>query len=229
MFPRKFEYVAPQSLDEAVSALKSSDSAKVMSGDEPSATHEAPAAFARTRGRHRPYPGLDSIDDGGDMVTIGALVRHYQTSESSAIPRALASAAAYTGDVQVRNRGTTVGAVVHGDLAADQPAAFLALGGIVVTQGPNGVREIPAADFFVDTLTTAIAPDEVATAIKVPRGGSSAYDKLGRRGGHTDYAVAGRGCVGAKRQWADHRMPGRPHRRLGTAHPRRGDRGGDDR
>ena len=136
-------------------------------------------------------PGLDSIDDGGDMVTIGALVRHYQTSESSAIPRALASAAAYTGDVQVRNRGTTVGAVVHGDLAADQPAAFLALGGIVVTQGPNGVREIPAADFFVDTLTTAIAPDEVATAIKVPRGGSSAYDKLGRRGGHTDYAVAG--------------------------------------
>jgi carbon-monoxide dehydrogenase medium subunit len=81
--------------------------------------------------------------------------------------------------------------VVHGDLAADQPAAVLALGGVIVAEGPNGVREIPAAEFFVDTLTTAVEPDEVVTAIKVPTAGKSAYDKLGRRGGHTDYAVAG--------------------------------------
>jgi carbon-monoxide dehydrogenase medium subunit len=135
--------------------------------------------------------GLDSIDNQGDMVSIGALVRHYQTAEAQNVPRALAQAASYTGDVQVRNRGTTVGAVVHGDLAADQPSAVLALGGVIVAQGPNGTREIAADDFFVDALTTAVAPDEVVTAIKVRKGGMSAYDKLGRRGGRTDYAVAG--------------------------------------
>jgi carbon-monoxide dehydrogenase medium subunit len=81
--------------------------------------------------------------------------------------------------------------VVHGDLAADQPAAVLALGGVIVAQGPNGTREIPASEFFVDALTTAVEPDEVVTAVKVMKSGMSAYDKIGRRGGRTDYAVAG--------------------------------------
>ncbi|CAN5225223.1 xanthine dehydrogenase family protein subunit M [soil metagenome] len=192
MFPRKFDYVAPKSLDEAVDALKGADFAKVMSGGMSllplMKLRLVSPELVVDIGR---IAGLDSIEENGDMITLGALVRHYQTAESGGVPQALASAAAYTGDVQVRNRGTTVGAIVHGDLAADQPAAILALGGIVVVQGPNGVREIPASDFFVDTLTTAIEPDEIATAIKVPTGGSSAYDKLGRRGGHTDYAVAG--------------------------------------
>jgi carbon-monoxide dehydrogenase medium subunit len=135
--------------------------------------------------------GLDSINDEGEMVSIGALVRHFQTAEATNVPTALAQAASYTGDVQVRNRGTTVGAVVHGDLAADQPAAVLALGGVIVAQGPNGTREIPASEFFVDALTTAVEPDEVVTAVKVMKSGMSAYDKIGRRGGRTDYAVAG--------------------------------------
>jgi len=192
VFPRKFDYVAPSSLDEAVDALKGAGFAKVMSGGMSllplMKLRLVSPELVVDIGR---IPGLDQISEEGDVLTIGALVRHYQTAGSEKVPAALAAAAAYTGDVQVRNRGTTVGAVVHGDLAADQPAAVLALGGVIVVQGPNGVREIPATDFFVDTLTTAIEPDEVATAIKVPRGGSSAYDKLGRRGGHTDYAVAG--------------------------------------
>ncbi|MGH8927776.1 MAG: FAD binding domain-containing protein, partial [Acidimicrobiia bacterium] len=75
---------------------------------------------------------------------------------------------------------------------ADQPAAVLALGGTMVLKGPNGMREVAAADFFVDALTTAVEPDEIVTEIRLPKnGGSSGYDKLGRRGGHTDYAVAG--------------------------------------
>lgn len=193
MFPRSFEYVAPSSIGEAVDALKAAEFAKVMSGG----MSLLPLMKLRLLspdlvvdiGR---IPGLDSIDDGGDDVTIGALVRHRETALSTAVPTALRTAAGWTGDVQVRNRGTTCGAVAHGDIAADQPAAVLALGGTIVTQGRGGAREIRAADFFVDALTTALEPDEIVTHIRIPKaGGGSAYDKLGRRGGHTDYAVAG--------------------------------------
>lgn len=192
MFPRAFEYVAPASIEEAITALKGSEFAKVMSGGMSllplMKLRLVSPELVVDIGR---ISGLDSIDDRGDMVSIGALVRHYQTAEAQNVPRALAQAASYTGDVQVRNRGTTVGAVVHGDLAADQPSAVLALGGVIVAQGPNGTREIAADDFFVDALTTAVEPDEVVTAVKVRKDGMSAYDKLGRRGGRTDYAVAG--------------------------------------
>jgi carbon-monoxide dehydrogenase medium subunit len=62
----------------------------------------------------------------------------------------------------------------------------------MVAQGPAGTREIAAADFYVDTLTSALEPDEILVEIRIPKtSGASAYDKLGRRGGHTDYAVAG--------------------------------------
>ena len=193
MFPRSFEYVAPASIDEAVSALKGAAFAKVMSGG----MSLLPLMKMRLLspdlvvdiGR---ISGLDAITDNGDHITIGALVRHHQTAASEVIPEALKTAAAWTGDVQVRNRGTTVGSVVHGDIAADQPAAVLALGGTIVVQGPGGTREIAASDFFLDAMTTAVGPDEIAIEVRVPKdGGSSGYDKLGRRGGHTDYAVAG--------------------------------------
>lgn len=192
MFPRSFDYVAPASIDEAVSALKGAAFAKVMSGG----MSLLPLMKMRLLspdlvvdiGR---ISGLDAISDNGDHVAIGALVRHHQTAASAAVPAALMTAAAWTGDVQVRNRGTTVGSVVHGDIAADQPAAVLALGGTIVVQGPGGTREIAASDFFLDAMTTAVAPDEIAIEVRVPKGGSSGYDKLGRRGGHTDYAVAG--------------------------------------
>lgn len=193
MFPRSFDYVAPASLDEAVSALKGPGFAKVMSGG----MSLLPLMKLRLLSPDLVVDighisGLNTIADKGDHISIGALVNHYQTAESAAVPAVLRTAAAWTGDVQVRNRGTTCGAVAHGDLAADQPSAVLALGGIMVAKGPKGTREIAAADFFVDAMTTALAPDEILTEIKIPKsGGSSGYDKLGRRGGHTDYAVAG--------------------------------------
>jgi carbon-monoxide dehydrogenase medium subunit len=193
VFPRSFDYMAPASLDEAVSALSGTGFAKVMSGG----MSIIPLMKLRLLspdlvvdiGR---ISGLDSITDKGDHVSIGALVRHHETAASAAVPDALRTAAGWTGDVQVRNRGTTCGAIAHGDLAADQPAAVLALGATMVVKGSKGVREISADDFFVDTLTTALEPDEILTEIRIPKsGGGSAYDKLGRRGGHTDYAVAG--------------------------------------
>ena len=79
----------------------------------------------------------------------------------------------------------------HADVAADQPAAALALGATMVAASSRGTREIASEDFFVDALTSALEPDEVLVEVRIPKGAASAYDKLGRRGGHTDYAVAG--------------------------------------
>ncbi len=196
MYPREFEYMAAASIDEAVSALAANPGAKVMSGG----MSLIPLMKLRLLSPEMVIdigriPGLDGITDEGDHIAIGALARHADVGSSALVAehgRALAQAASWTGDVQVRNRGTLAGALAHADLAADTPAAALALGAIMVAQGPGGTREIAAADFFVDTLTSALSPDEVLVEVRLPkRGGQSAYDKLGRRGGHTDYAVAG--------------------------------------
>lgn len=192
MYPRQFEYVAATSIDEAVQALGSSEFAKVMSGG----MSLLPMMKLRLLSPETVVdigriPGLDQIRDESDYVAIGALVRHAQTAASD-LPKALVDAASWTGDVQVRNRGTTCGAAAHCDIAADQTAAILALGSTMVAQGGGGTREIPADQFFVDAMTSDLQPDEILTEIRIPKsGGATAYDKLGRRGGHTDYAVAG--------------------------------------
>ncbi len=198
MYPREFDYVAPGTLDEALTALAGNPGAKVMSGGMsliPMMKMRllSPATVIDI-GR---IPGLDTIEDRGDHLAIGALVRHAQTASSdlvSTYAAALGQAAALTGDVQVRNRGTTVGAVAHADLAADTTAAVLALGATMVARSSSGTREIPASEFFVDTLTSALADDEILVELRIPKSGegeSSAYTKLGRRGGESDYAVAG--------------------------------------
>lgn len=192
MYPRAFDYVAASSIDEAVRELGNADFAKVMSGGMSLIPMMklrllSPDLVVDIGG----VSGLGDITDDGDTMTIGALVTHEQTAASD-LPMVLKTAAAWTGDPQVRARGTTCGAVAHADIAADQPSAVLALGGTMIAQGTNGTREIAAEDFFVDAMTSALEPNEILTSIRLPKsGGGSAYDKLGRRGGHTDYAVAG--------------------------------------
>ncbi len=196
MYPRKFDYTAPQTIADAVAVLAADEGAKVMAGGMSllplmKMRLLSPATIVDI-GR---IDGLDRIEDRGDHIAIGALVRHAETAASDLVrvhAPALAQAASLTGDVQVRNKGTTCGSLAHADIAADQTAAVIALGATMVANGPGGTREIAAADFFVDTLTSALAPDEILTEVRIPKGGSgSAYDKLGRRGGRSDYAVAG--------------------------------------
>jgi len=196
MYPRQFEYVAAGSIAEATQVLAENPGAKVMSGG----MSLIPMMKLRLLspelvvdiGR---IPGLDEIEDRDDHIAIGALVTQRQVAASPLIRKhaaALAAAAAWTGDVQVRNRGTLAGAVAHADVAADTPAAILALDATIVATSATGSRDIAADVCFVDTLTSALEHGEVLTEIRLPkRGGASAYDKLGRRGGHTDYAVAG--------------------------------------
>jgi carbon-monoxide dehydrogenase medium subunit len=195
MYPSTFDYVVPASLDEAVAALSNADNAKILSGG----MSLIPLMKMRLV---RPttvvdisrIPGLDTITDAGDHIEIGALVTHAETGASALVKEnasALAEAADATADIQVRNQGTTCGSIAHADLAADQPAAVLALGATMVARSVRGTREIAAADFFVDALTSALADDEILVMIKVPKGGKSVYRKLGRRGGDSDYPIAG--------------------------------------
>ncbi len=194
MYPSEFDYVAPSSLDEALTVLSSVENAKVLSGG----MSLIPLMKVRLV---RPatvvdisrIPGLDTITDEGDHIVIGAMVRHQHTATDPLVNEhatALAQAASTTADVQVRNQGTTCGSIAHADLAADQPAAALALGATMVAASVRGSREIPAADFFVDTLTSALESDEILVELRIPKGGRSLYRKLGRRGGESDYPIA---------------------------------------
>jgi carbon-monoxide dehydrogenase medium subunit len=185
-------------MDEAVAALAENPGAKVIAGGM------SLLPLMKMRLLSPPLivdigriPSLDRVEDRGDHIAIGALVRHATTASDPLVAthaKALAQAAAYTGDVQVRNRGTTCGSMAHADIAADSPAAALAVGAVMVAQSVDGVREITARDCFIDTLTTSLQDNEVMTELRIPKsneGEASAYDKLGRRGGRSDYAVAG--------------------------------------
>lgn len=196
MYPRSFDYTAPATLEEALGAL--GDDAKVMAGGMSliplmKMRLLSPALIVDIGN----IAGLDSITDNGDSISIGALVRHGETASSEVLmagASALATAASLTGDPLVRNRGTTCGALAHADVAADQPAGALACGAVMIAQSASGTREIDASEFFVDSLTSALKSDEILTSIRLPNAGAgegSAYDKLGRRGGQSDYAVAG--------------------------------------
>jgi aerobic carbon-monoxide dehydrogenase medium subunit len=129
---------------------------------------------------------LDSVDDSGDQLRIGALVRHAQIASHPAIRAhapALADAASVIGDVQVRNRGTIGGSVAHADPAADYLPVLVAFAATLVLQGLNGTRELPAREFFLDVMMTALSPDEIVSEIRVPKlsaGAGSGYTRLAR-------------------------------------------------
>ena len=198
MYPRLFDYTAPGTLDQATADLAANPGAKVLAGGMSLIPMMKLRVFSPPTivdiGR---VAGLESITEQGGRVEVGALVRQYQVAVSQPLVHratALAEAAAWTGDVQVRNRGTLCGSLAHADASADQPAAVLALSGMMVAHSSRGTRTIPAADFFVDAFTTALDEDEILTGASLPLGlpgEGSAYRKVGRRGGHDGFAVAG--------------------------------------
>src|SRR5438067_793035 len=112
-------------------------------------------------------PGLSGIERSNGGFSIGAMTRHAELADASELG-VTAHAAGLIADQQVRNRGTIGGSIAHGDSAGDLPTVFLAAEGTTVARGPNGEREIPATEMFKSYLTTAVAPDEVITAVKLP-------------------------------------------------------------
>ncbi len=198
MYPRSFDYSAPTTVEGAVRDLAARPDAKVLAGGMSLIPMMklrvlSPAAIIDL-GR---IPGLEAVTEHGGRVELGAMVRHHQVATSRTLLQratALAEAAGWTGDVQVRNRGTLCGSLAHADSAADQPAAVIALEGSIEARSERGVRTIPATDFFLDAFTTALAEDEILTGASIPLaspGEGSAYRKVGRRGGSDGFAVAG--------------------------------------
>ena len=200
MIPAAFDYVRPASLEETVGLLaEHGDDAKLLAGGHSllplmKLRLAAPSVLVDV-GR---ISELDYIRVDGDVVRIGALTRH-TTVEHSDVLRTdvplLAHAAGQVGDPQVRHRGTIGGSIAHGDPASDLPAVALALGAVFTATGPNGARQIAAADFFQGFLETALAPDEVLTEVAVPRmpGAGWSYQKFNRRA--QDWAIVGVAAV----------------------------------
>jgi CO/xanthine dehydrogenase FAD-binding subunit len=139
-------------------------------------------------------PDLDVIaPSAAGGLRIGALARHADLAASAVVrERAplLAEAARHIGHAAIRNRGTLGGSLAHADPAAELPAAVVALDASLVIVGRGGTRMVPADEFFVGLLTTALHDDEILTEIHVPPPrGAWGFAELARRRG--DFALVG--------------------------------------
>jgi carbon-monoxide dehydrogenase medium subunit len=181
MIPAEFDYAAPASLEEVFSALGSSEDAKLLAGGHsliPLMKLRLAAPTLLVDLRH--VPGLAGVAKNGEW-RIGAMTPHATLQDAGL---GLVSAVAGTiADPQVRHRGTIGGSIAHGDPASDLPAALLAAEATVVARGPGGERTMPAAELFVDYLTTSLQPDEVITEVRIPSldGWGFSYQKFNRR------------------------------------------------
>jgi len=196
MIPAAFDYHRPGTLEEAVKLLSShGDQAKVLSGGMsllPMLKLRL-ASFAHLVDIGR-IPGLDYIKEEGGFLKIGAMTRQATLERSDLIRTQypiLADAVPLIADPLVRNRGTVGGNVANGDPGNDQPAIMLALGVTLVARGPKGERSVPAGQFYKGLYSTALAPNEILTEIRIPAPppkSGGAYAKLKRKTG--DFAVA---------------------------------------
>jgi carbon-monoxide dehydrogenase medium subunit len=187
VIPAKFDYVAPESVADAVAALGSdSDEIKVIAGGQSLLSVMRLRLAAPTLlvdlGR---IDELRGVSDDGDAVAIGAMTTHAEVASNPLIVEhaaVLSKTALTVADPQVRHRGTLGGALVHADPAGDLPAPILALDAELVVAGPGGERTVAAADFFVDLFTTAVGEDEILTKIRVPKhtGWGAHYEKFNR-------------------------------------------------
>jgi aerobic carbon-monoxide dehydrogenase medium subunit len=184
VIPPEFDYVAPDSVEEAVRHLhENGEDAKLIAGGHSllplmKLRLAAPTLLVDLRR----VPGLHGVQEDNGNLRIGALTTH-STLEDNPELGLVSRAAALIADRQVRNRGTIGGSLAHGDTAADLPAVVLACEGEVTAQGPAGTRAIAARDLFQDFLTTSLAHDEVLTEVRLPspEGWSFGYEKFNRR------------------------------------------------
>jgi aerobic carbon-monoxide dehydrogenase medium subunit len=198
MYPSRFRYEAPTSLDEVLALLaEHGEDAKILAGGQSlvpmmKLRFASPSVLVDING----VPGLAyHREEGEGGLRIGALCRHADLEHSALLPGrhpTLAAVAPLVADPIVRNRGTLVGSLCHADPQGDWASALLALGGSVVAQGPRGRRTIPASEFVVGTFENSLAPGEVAVEAVVPPAVGArmgGYLKLERRVG--DFATAG--------------------------------------
>ena len=187
MIPAAFDYLAPTTVEEALSALSQhGDDAKIMAGGQSllpvlRMRLNAPEVVIDL-GR---IDSLRGVRDDGDAIVIGAMTAHSDVGSDALVAEhasLISKAIEHLADAQVRHRGTFGGALAHADPAGDLGAPALALGAEFVIAGPGGTRTVAASDFFVDLFETAIGEDEILTEVRIPKhtGWGSHYEKFVR-------------------------------------------------
>jgi carbon-monoxide dehydrogenase medium subunit len=185
MFASQFDYVRPNTLDEALSLLAQNEDAKILAGG-----HSLIPAMKLRLAQPPLLVDIGRISDlayvreESAQIRIGAMTTHHQIESSDLLKQIcplLPECAAAIGDVQVRNKGTIGGSLAHSDPAGDWPAAIIALNAEMVAAGKSGERVIKADEFFVDLLTTALEPGEILREVRIskPNGRTGhAYAKM---------------------------------------------------
>jgi aerobic carbon-monoxide dehydrogenase medium subunit len=199
--PPQFAYIAPTAVDEVLDALRTEpEGTTVLAGGQSLMPMlNMRMAAPRVVVDLNRVGELADIDVGGERVRLGAMVRQ-RTIETDAriaerVPL-LAEATTHIAHVPIRTRGTVGGSLVHADSSAELPAAISALAGRMHLRGPSGDRVVPARDFFLGPLTTAVEPDELLVAIDVeppPVGSGWAFLEVART--HGAFALAGVAAV----------------------------------
>jgi carbon-monoxide dehydrogenase medium subunit len=198
--PAPFRYHRPATPAEAWETLAADEGAKVLAGGQSlvpllSMRLASPPALVDINA----VAGLDAIEVRGEgedrAVYVGALVRHADllaSAEAREVQPLLAQALAHVAHPTIRNRGTSVGSLVHADSAAELPAVLALLGGSLEVGSVRGTRTVGAQDLFVGPLESSLAPDELALGALfpgLPAGAGVAFGEVSRR--HGDYALCG--------------------------------------
>ncbi|KUL21137.1 FAD binding domain-containing protein [Streptomyces regalis] len=187
MIPPTFDYARPGSVDEAVRTLADAgEDAKVLAGGQSLLPlMRLRLAFPDLVVDVNRIPELRGVREDGDTLVIGAMTTHHDVIADPLVRRhagLLAAATSTVADPAVRHRGTLGGSLAHADPAGDLPAVVLVMDGELVAQGPRGRRTIPAREFFVDYLQSALAADELLVEIRLPKadGWGFRYEKFHR-------------------------------------------------
>ncbi|MED1791421.1 FAD binding domain-containing protein [Brevibacillus nitrificans] len=195
MKPVTFSYHRATSLEEALAWLVDYPEGKILAGGQsmvPMMNYRlARPEFVLDINR---IPGLDYVERSNDRIRIGGLLRHQQLHENPIVREclpALAEAAGEVGHWAIRNRGTLGGSLAHADPASELPAAMVAFGATLELCGADGIRKVPAEDFYLGFLMTALEPGEILTGVEIPLHSGTCYGfaEIARRAG--DFALAG--------------------------------------
>ncbi len=200
MKPAPFSFVRPRTLAEAVEALAGDPDAKVLAGGQSlvpllSMRLAFPSRLVDING----LAELAYVRSDENGVRVGALARHAQVEADPGARRVqplLSQTLRMVAHPTIRNRGTTVGSIVHADASGEMPAVLCLLGGSLTAACPAGTRTVPAAELYVGPLETTLHHDEIATEAffpALPADGGVAFDEVARR--HGDYALCGVGAV----------------------------------
>jgi 2-furoyl-CoA dehydrogenase FAD binding subunit len=198
--PAPFAFVRPQGLQPALEALAADPGAKVLAGGQSlvpllSMRLAAPSTLVDINA----VPDLDRVRVDESGVHVGALARHADVLASPDVRRTqplVSLALAHVAHATIRNRGTTVGSIVHADAAAEMPMVLTLLGGSVTVASTSGTRTIPAGELYAGPLESTLHHDEIALEATFPAlapGEGVAFEEVARR--HGDYALVGVGAV----------------------------------